>query len=506
MKRKNSFFSLILAFSLLLLCLCSCSGGGGESSAPQESSSEPLPPPTVYTIIYNARHAETANRVAEAVKTASGLEFECVKYKENMVLPENAVIVGNISDEMSNTLKDGLAPKDYGIRLDSGHIYCYGGTKDAVEGAADYLIENLIGNRGIELEDSYDYFYDHPYSLENAFVNGIKLEYFNLIYAATNNEAKYSDVAEAFKTYLAENGNINVSTSATDIDDAPNEILIGIVPGREIVSGENESQYDYNEYKITVSGNKIAVVGNNACAVWHGLVALADAISAAEGRNLTDTVIEGTCKLVKVSCVGDSITEGVNSTDIYSQTYPVYIQKMLGFDYLVKNHGHSGYSTVFTDEYSYSKSYRFTQAKEFAPDVVIYMLGTNDCNPGQEYKSWEDGTREVKYREDTLKYFNAFREINENVQIFMCIPPTLCYSTVWPWEAWAAGIEAHTAIINREIAEQEGLHIVDMFTWSKEHPEVFPDGLHPYNESYKTYAKRVYDEIIDTIITVDDLK
>jgi len=506
MKHKNRFFSFILAITLLLCCLCSCTGGNGESSAPEESSSEPLPPPTVYTVIYSRLHEETASRVAEAVKTASGLEFECVKYQKGMELPENAVIIGGISDEMSNTLEDGLAPKDYGIRLDKGHIYCYGGSKEAVEGAADHLIENLIGNRGIELDASFEYFYDHPYSLENAFVNGIKLEDFDLVYASTNNEAKYSDVAEAFKTYLADNANIRVQAFASTKAEAANEILIGIVPGREAVSGEYETNYEYNEYKVTVSGDKIAVVGNNACAVWHGLVALADAISTAEGRNLTDTVIEDTCKLVKVSCVGDSITEGINSTDMYSQTYPVYIQKMLGFDYLVKNHGHSGYSTVFTDEYSYSKSHRFTQVKQFAPDVVIYMLGTNDCNPAQDYKSWEDGTREVKYREDTLKYFDAFREVNENVQIFMCIPPTLCYSTVWPWEAWAAGIEAHTAIINREIAEQEGLPIVDMFTWSKEHPEVFPDGLHPYNESYKTYAKRVYDEIIGTIITVDDLK
>ena len=179
----------------------------------------------------------------------------------------------------------------------------------------------------------------------------------------------------------------------------------------------------------------------------------------------------------------------------------MYLQRMLGYDYIVKNHGHSGYSVVFSDEYSYSKSPLYTKAKEFAPDVVIYMLGTNDCNPGQDYKSWDNGNREATYRADTMRYLNSFREINGDVQIFMSIPPTLCYSTIWPWEEWAARIEKHVSIINREIAEEEGLPIVDMYSWSKNHSEVFKDGLHPYNESYKVYAERVYDEIKDVIIT-----
>ena len=68
-----------------------------------------------------------------------------------------------------------------------------------------------------------------------------------------------------------------------------------------------------------------------------------------------------------------------------------------------------------------------------------------------------------------MRYLNSFREINGDVQIFMSIPPTLCYSTIWPWEEWAARIEKHASIINREIAEEEGLPIVDMYSWSKNH-------------------------------------
>lgn len=481
----KKLFNLFLA-STLLFGLVSCGNTVEESSQPE------LPPPTVYTIVYYHAYEDCAGLIADSVKASSGLEFQTVKYEKKMTLPENAIIVGEISDGVSTSLSKELAERDYKIERLGSYIYCCGGSADAVAEAAKYISSELVGERGIELEDGFKYVYDYPYAIEDAKINGIPLSDFTVLYAVTRDEAKYKDVANDFKKYLQENGNVRLRVYEYGKKETENEIAIGV--------SADSGSYDYNDYKITVSGSKISVTGGNACAVWHGCMALADAIAASDGRNLTDTVIDGKCDLIKVSCVGDSITEGGTSSDIHEYNYPVYLQRMLGYDYLVKNHGISGYSTVFTDEYSYSKSRQYADAKAFAPDVVIFMLGTNDCNPGQAYKNWDDGTREVKYREDTLKYLNAFRSINSDVQIFMCIPPTLCYSTVWPWEAWAANIEAHTSILNREIAEEENLPIVDMFTWSKEHPEVFPDGLHPRDQSYKTYAQRVYDEIINEII------
>lgn len=492
---KKLRFILMLLVTLGVFCAC-----GGEFK-PEESSETPETPPNIYTIVYSRLYEEAAKTVAEAVMEKAGLEFECVAFEKGMELPQYAVIIGDISDGVSETLCKDIARLDFGTRVAGDRVYCYGGCGESVVSAAKYLANALVNERGIEPDEDYNYFYDNPYSLENATINGIDIGEFTLVYASTENEAKYGDVAEDFKTYLRDNANVRVRAMPSGKPDGEKEILIGIVPNRGIVEGRSEAEFGDFDYEITVSGDKVAIIGGNACAVWQGCMAFAKDIERHDDKAVGDMTLSGSARLVKVSCVGDSITEGGNSSDPHSMTYPVYLQRMLGYDYIVKNHGHSGYSVVFSDEYSYSKSPLYTKAKEFAPDVVIYMLGTNDCNPGQDYKSWDNGNREAAYRADTMRYLNSFRDINGDVQIFMSIPPTLCYSTIWPWEEWAARIEKHVSIINREIAEEEGLPIVDMYSWSKNHPEVFKDGLHPYNESYKVYAERVYDEIKDVIIT-----
>ena len=500
MMTKRILCLVLLAF--FLFGFASCGESSGETSKAAEESSEVIIPPTIYTIVYAKAYGSYAESIADAVKNSSGLEFECVQYVSGEAIPENSVIVGDVSDGVGSTLSKGINDKDYGIKKENGKIYLYSGVKKTMQDCVDHFVSQYVGKNGIS-DDVADYFYDHDYPLENCTVNGVSLGEFDIIYTDTKNEAKYADTASDLRVYLKDEGAFKVVSGNSQRAEKEYEIILGPTAEREISKGEKESKYAYNAYKITVSGTKVFVMGNNAVAVWHGCMAFLDAVIE-NGGDITDTVIEGSRDIVKVSCVGDSITEGVNSTDPYSMTYPVYLQRMLGYDYLVKNHGHSGYSVVFTDAYSYSKSDRYMFAKAFKPDVVIYMLGTNDCNPGQAYKSWDDGKREAHYIEDTNKYFDAFIALNENVQIFVCIPPTLCYSTVWPWEEWAARITEHTKVLNEQIALSRGYPIVDMYSWSVEHPEVFPDGLHPKDSSYKTYAQRVYDEIIGVIKTPEN--
>ena len=88
------------------------------------------------------------------------------------------------------------------------------------------------------------------------------------------------------------------------------------------------------------------------------------------------------------------------------------------------------------------------------------------------------------------------------MQIFVTLPSSLFESKVWTeWKEWAARVEKYVIPINRELAEKHGYPIIDVFTWANDHPEVFPDGLHPKDGTYKTYAERVYEEIKDTIKT-----
>ena len=485
------FICILLTF-ISTFSLISCSDTEGT-----ETSSEPEP--VTYTIVHLPTFTDEAQAIADAVRKASGLEFPIVKYTNGYTLPENSIIVGKINDGVAETLTAGMNRRDFVIKTVGSSLYICSDGKDALQSAVEYFIKNLITSRGVKMDSDYNYIYDYLYPLEGATINGISISKFNIVYASTENEAKYGDVAELFKKHLDQNADAVVSCYSEDKAKTENEIVLGIATDRQQVSGYKESDFEYNTYKIIISGTKVAVVGNNASAVYQGCMALMDYIASSDNKNAKDTEIDGSHDLIKVACVGDSITKGANSTYPNTQNYPAYLQQMLGYDYYVKNFGIDGYSLINTDFYAYNKTAEYTASKSFKPDVVLFILGTNDCNPGQDYKDWTNPERKVKYKESAKQFFDSYYALNKNVQIFMGVPSTLFYSTVWPWEEWAARIVANAVPLNREIADENDLPVIDMYTWSLENQSVFTDGLHPHDETYKRYAKRVYDEIKDVI-------
>ena len=206
-------------------------------------------------------------------------------------------------------------------------------------------------------------------------------------------------------------------------------------------------------------------------------------------------------RVIKLACVGDSITEGTNSSDHENKTYPIYLQEMLGPDYYVLNAGLSGYSTCMTDTYAYWKCQQYADARSLCPDVIIYNLGTNDCNPSQPEKNWEGTGREELFTKSAHALIDTFLSVNPDVQIYICIPTSLFKvgDDGWNAVAWQALNEKHSVPLCKKLAADYGFPTIDLYSWSKQHPEVFTDGLHPRDETYRDYAAFVYDSIKDTV-------
>src|SRR5512137_1645647 len=72
-------------------------------------------------------------------------------------------------------------------------------------------------------------------------------------------------------------------------------------------------------------------------------------------------------KIIKVACVGDSITANFG--------YPETLQDLLGENYLVLNFGLGGTTVTLDGETPYMHEPIFREAKESQPDIVIIMLG-----------------------------------------------------------------------------------------------------------------------------------
>ena len=158
---------------------------------------------------------------------------------------------------------------------------------------------------------------------------------------------------------------------------------------------------------------------------------------------------------------------------------------MLGANYLVKNFGVSG-STVLNSTFRpYIQQEEFKKAKEFLPDIVIIMLGTNDAN-----------TYNLpiidQFVNDYTNLINQIQELTTEPIIFIVKPPPIFYN----------GLDINNtnlqeAVIPRieQVAKQLELPTIDVYASLSNHPEYFPDGVHPNNQGGKAIANKIYQKI-----------
>jgi len=119
---------------------------------------------------------------------------------------------------------------------------------------------------------------------------------------------------------------------------------------------------------------------------------------------------------IKVVCIGNSITEGWGLTNPLTEAYPVQLANLLGSTYEVLNCGVSARTMLKHGDVPYWNEAKYTQAKNYNPDIVIISLGTNDSKP----QNWE---YKKEYYNDYATMIGEFRKNGKNPQIFVCIPP-----------------------------------------------------------------------------------
>lgn len=343
---------------------------------------------------------------------------------------------------------------------------------------------------------------DNGYGPRDITVNGVSLKEFTIVYCESvtfDGYNHYRLLVEEINAFLKEHCGYTLKAVPDTTPETEYEILVGFTAGRALRNAFDRESFEAGQYSLVVKGTKVMLAGAYANG-WHNAFEMFTKVCKTdEDANLTDFMSSGKKDVVKVACVGDSITQGTNSSS-NELTYPAYLQKLLGWDYCVYNAGLSGYAICNTDPYAYAKCQQYKNALEFVPDVVIFALGTNDSNPGQDWKDWSDPDRKDLFLNSARELLDSFYAVNEDAQIFICLPTPL-FDGRGGWDApnWNKNVDAYSLPLIKQIAEEYELPQVDLYTWGKENDAVFTDGLHPKNETYGDYAEAVYERIADTI-------
>jgi lysophospholipase L1-like esterase len=225
-----------------------------------------------------------------------------------------------------------------------------------------------------------------------------------------------------------------------------------------------------NRGRVNINAKKVAVY---ICVLLVALSALTIIIENTGHNN------GGTEAPIRVACIGDSITD--------LPYYPDELQTLLGTNYTVENFGVSGATALRDTDNPYMDHIKFVEAKNFLPDIVVIMLGTNDARE-DHFESIEN------FVSDYTELVNQIQALESNPQIFLAKPPPLFNN-----EYQLKNENLVDEIIPRieQIANEKGLTVIDVYAELEGHPECFwDDGVHPTIEGGKVIANTVYEAII----------
>ncbi len=180
---------------------------------------------------------------------------------------------------------------------------------------------------------------------------------------------------------------------------------------------------------------------------------------------------------IRVACVGDSITEGVGTANPKEQSYPAQLKALLGDKWEVRNFGVGGRTMLRKAD-----PYDYRGALEFAPDVVIIALGTNDSKT----PIW--GAHQGEFVDDYVAMVKAFQALPNHPQIWACLPPPAFPGN---WGITEGVIRDGVIPGIQKVAQITGIKVIDFHAPLLGSSALFPDTVHPNEAGAKRLAELV---------------
>ncbi len=194
-------------------------------------------------------------------------------------------------------------------------------------------------------------------------------------------------------------------------------------------------------------------------------------------------------RIIKVACVGNSITYGTGVANREQKAYPVVLQRLLGKGYQVENFGKPGATLLRRGHRPYFAQPEFRAALQFRPDIAVVHLGINDTDP----RNWPNYRDE--FIPDYLALIDSLRAVNPHVRILVArltpigVDHPRFDSGTRKWRE-----EISQAV--QQVAEIARVEWIDFYAPLVPHPDWLPDAVHPDARGAEVLAKVAYAGIM----------
>ncbi|NBC03597.1 MAG: hypothetical protein GVY20_07825 [Bacteroidetes bacterium] len=234
---------------------------------------------------------------------------------------------------------------------------------------------------------------------------------------------------------------------------------------------------------------KIAVVG---------LITVFTASTAIQAQSQTRQETDS----LKIACIGDSITFGARVSDPSVDSYPAELQKLFEKKTVnVKNFGIGGATML---KFGTPNVWQVLEdVQSYQPEIVIIKVGTNDTVglPRHNWANIHD------FEKDYSSYIFELKALPTSPEIFLVSPTDMNLDTRGLSDDRKNNLESRRPRLwdlkdrIERIAEDEGVHFLDMTTTFENRPWLFTeeDGVHPNAEGYEALAREIYNGIKEAV-------
>ncbi|MGC4030329.1 MAG: GDSL-type esterase/lipase family protein [Tepidisphaeraceae bacterium] len=186
--------------------------------------------------------------------------------------------------------------------------------------------------------------------------------------------------------------------------------------------------------------------------------------------------------VVRVACIGDSITYGAGIANREQNSYPAKLGGLLGDGFAVRNFGVNGTTALKVSDRPYVERPIYAKALAYKADVLVMAFGTNDTKP-QNWKGADAFTADYK------AILADFRKANPAVKVFVCLPVQCFLDGEWSIRDHVIRDEVIPAV--KKIAAEEKATVIDLRSALNGKHDLFPDNIHPNAEGAAIMAKTV---------------
>ncbi len=278
------------------------------------------------------------------------------------------------------------------------------------------------------------------------------------------------------------------------------EILVGKTNRTAISDTLKLTELESDDYTLTVFGSALALCGGEYGTTWHAVDYLeklwSDALAAEKDAFVfgDDFSYKGSYHLTRIGCIGDSITEGVGSSNSPLYAYPAQLGRYLWKDAVVINYGNSGKTMRrdLADAFMRTNTYMSALRQAAKIDIFTIMLGTNDSNRDRDWTE-EDS---VLYNESCLALVEALKKKNSSLRFVLANCPAYFGNDDFGSETVRELQDALVPVLNDAGYPTT---FFDMYAVTKSFRSLFPDSLHPNDEGHRRMAEAFAEELQELI-------